>query len=205
MIKFLIRIAANWHQNNLAAKLPQHFIGAYFGGKILSKSMFLSHGQLSASFAVIRLSGSRVNILSSRSSAGFGNLKCKGEMLSTLFRIKWANRLVVGLFFCTWMHEKVLNLRISFPRNVAFAILRGNVSFRCIFLSFSFKKFSHFFNTNFDHIPGKCCIFCSLAFLGGRRTVLSCLCAYEICFRYWDVIINLDKNREHESFKKKIF
>ena len=47
----------------------------HFGATILLGSTVFSQGQLRASGAVMRFSGSRVNILSKRSSAGFGNLR----------------------------------------------------------------------------------------------------------------------------------
>ena len=61
--------------------------------------------------------------------------------------------------------EKLCNLVISFPGNVAFgwreifALLRGNLPFRWIFQSFSYKQFLKICN----HIPGKFCIFSGLA------------------------------------------
>ena len=58
------------------------------------------------------------------------------------------------------------NVQISFLGNFAFglggktfAILRGNISFRWIFLPFSYNNY----DTIFDHIPGKLFIFCSLS------------------------------------------
>ena len=62
------------------------------------------------------------------------------------------------------MYGKNVESRSLIPRKLCFwreifAILRGNISFRWIFLSFSYKQILTYF---FYHIPGKFCIFSSL-------------------------------------------
>ena len=59
--------------------------------------------------------------------------------------------------------ENLIPAKFRFGREI-FAILRGNLSFRWLFLLFSYKNFRKCVNKNtfLTKIPGKCCIFSSL-------------------------------------------